>query len=133
VKFNEMDAFFTQNLAAIYKSIQDAGLTTNAQPSGLFFKWDEAQAKTEMAVAVPVTVLQDIKDLTSYHIPKKQGYVINHYGNRSLTKEAHMAMDEYFKDHNIIQDLPIMEEYVTDPLVEKDVKKWLTRIVYWKK
>ena len=40
-------------------------------------------------------------------------------------------MDEYMKDFGLLNNPPIIEEYVTDPSTEKDPAKWLTKIIYY--
>jgi hypothetical protein len=44
-----------------------------------------------------------------------------------------MAMDEYMAERKLQQIPPILEEYLTDPTLEPDTSKWLTRIVYFVK
>lgn len=131
VNFSQMDEFYAQNLAIIYKKIQDAGLTAVGNPCGLYYKWDAANNRTDMAVGVPVTEAKEISELATASIPARSAYVIHYYGDRSKTENAHQAMDEYFKDHNLLSDVPVIEEYASDPLVEKDPNKWLTNIIYY--
>jgi effector-binding domain-containing protein len=44
-------------------------------------------------------------------------------------KAPHMGMDEYMKEKSLTQTL-VLEEYVTDPMTEKDTAKWQTNIYY---
>lgn len=40
-----------------------------------------------------------------------------------------MAMGKYLSEKGLTQQL-VVEEYVTDPVAEKDTSKWLTNIYY---
>lgn len=42
---------------------------------------------------------------------------------------AHYAMDAYMKEKGLMQSV-VVEEYITDPMTEKDPAKWLTKIYY---
>ena len=44
--------------------------------------------------------------------------------------QAHLAMDKYIKANNLPTQTHVIEEYVTDPMHEKDTAKWLTNIYY---
>ena len=39
-------------------------------------------------------------------------------------------MDAYMKANNLPMQTQVIEEYVTDPMHEKDTTKWLTNIYY---
>ena len=84
-----------------------------------------------MAVAVPVLTPVSIKDLSSVSLASQNAVVIDYYGDGSKSGTAHYAMDDYIKDHNYTRTVPVIEEYVTDPLKDKDQKKWLTKIYYY--
>ena len=40
-------------------------------------------------------------------------------------------MNDYLQQKKMTSSLPVIEEYVTDPTVEKDTAKWLTKIIYF--
>jgi hypothetical protein len=42
---------------------------------------------------------------------------------------AHEAIKKHMKEKNM-SEIVTVEEYVTDPMVEKDTAKWLTNIYY---
>lgn len=128
---SEVQKYYTQSLGAIFQKIQDEGLTMKGMPSVLFFKYDQEGGMTDMAAAIPVNEEKQIKDLTSITIPKQAGLVIDYYGEFTNTETAHRAMAAYMKDRNLLNNPPSVEEYVTDPLKEKDPSKWLTKIIYY--
>jgi effector-binding domain-containing protein len=127
----DIQKYFTQSLGAIFQKVQNEGLTMKGMPSGLFFNYDQAKGMTDMAAAIPVNEEKAIKDLTSITLPKQVGLVIDYYGDFANTDKAHRAMEAYMKDRNLLSNPPNVEEYVTDPLQEKDPSKWLTKIIYY--
>ncbi|MCB0645253.1 MAG: SRPBCC family protein [Saprospiraceae bacterium] len=131
VAFADIQKFYTQNLGAIFQKVQDEGLTMKGMPSALYFKYDETQQTTDMATAIPVTKETNVKGLSSLHIDEKDAVVVEYYGSYDDIGKAHTAIDAYMLDRNLLMDPPVIEEYVTDPLKEKDPAKWLTRVVYY--
>jgi hypothetical protein len=57
--------------------------------------------------------------------------VIEYVGGYGGLGKAHEAMEAYFKNNNIEQSYPVIEEYVVGEPMEKDSAKWMTRIVYF--
>ena len=84
-----------------------------------------------MAAAIPVNEEKTIKDLTSITIEDRPAIVVDYYGKYEETGKAHDAIDAYMADHALLMDAPAIEEYLTDPLKEKDPSKWLTKVIYY--
>lgn len=131
VPFADIQKFYTQNLGAIFQKVQDEGLTMKGMPSALYFNYDETHQTTDMAAAIPLTREAEVKDLSSLQIPAKEAIVVDFYGDYNAIGPAHEAIDAYMLDRDLLMDPPVIEEYVTDPLKEKDPSKWLTRVVYY--
>ena len=55
---------------------------------------------------------------------------VDYYGDYPGTEQAHYYIDDWTKKNNITIIGSPWEEYVTDPMAEKDTSKWLTRIYY---
>jgi effector-binding domain-containing protein len=57
---------------------------------------------------------------------------IAYYGayDGSMNMPAHEAIDAYIKEKGLTHYGNVIEEYVTDPMAEKDTTKWLTNIYY---
>lgn len=131
VAFSNIQRFYTRNLGAIFQKIQNEGLMMDGKPSGLFFMYDENKGVTDMAAAIPVTESISMEGLTSYTIPAGPAVSLDFYGDYAQTQNAHEAIDQYMKDRALLYNPPVVEEYVTDPLEEKDPNKWLTQIRYY--
>ncbi len=131
VEMANISQFYAQNLGALFGKAQAAGVEMAGMPSGLFFKWDEGNSKTDMAAAIPLMEAVAIDGATSYSIPAGKALTIDYYGDYSGSANAHYAMDDYMSDRGLMFDAPCVEEYVTDPSTEKDPSKWLTKIYYY--
>lgn len=131
VSFDKIAQYYSQNLAAIYQKLQDEGISSVGAPCALFYSYDEKKQQTEMAVAVPVLAPVSIQDLTSVSLPVQNAAYVDYYGDPAQTANAHYGLDEYLKDRAYSQSVPVIEEYVTDPIKEKEQSKWLTKIYYY--
>lgn len=132
INMDKISAFYGKNLPAIMQAIQKAKLEMAGAPSGLFFSWNDSTKMTVMAAAIPVKgdANTKVKGFETVVVPAGKELQIAYYGSYDKTGEAHLAMDEYMKEKNLGQNIPVMEEYVTDPGMEKDTAKWLTNICY---
>ena len=131
ISFENMQQFYAQNLGGLFALVQSHGLTMQGMPSGLYFKWDEANQMTDMAAAIPITEDADFNDVDAITLPQSRAVVLDYYGDYSGLDQAHMAIDDYMKDYELLHNYPVVEEYLTDPGQESDPSKWLTRIMYF--
>lgn len=132
VAFPEMQTFYAEAFPQVVAATQNTeGLEMTGMPCGLYYSWDEANGKTDMAAGVPVNKMMEMQapiEVVKIEAPK--AFLINYYGGYDNIGAAHMAMDEYLKANNIEAGTPAIEEYVTDPMTEPDATKWLTKIYY---
>jgi len=131
VSKSAMQQFYVQNLGVLFKDAQDADLEMDGMPSGLFYSKIEGVETLEMAAAIPVTEEVNIANASSEYIQPRKAIVVDYFGDYNNTKFAHAAILSYFKDKSLQVDFPVIEEYVTDPTIEKDPNKWLTKITYY--
>lgn len=123
--------FYVQNLAPLFKKIQDAGVAMEGKPSGLFYGFDQINNVVDMAAAIPIMEEVNIADASAVNREAGKAVIVDYYGDFKDTQVAHSAIEEYMRDRNLFVDYPIVEEYVTDPAEEKDPTKWLTKIYYY--
>ena len=128
-----MQQFYVQNLGMLFKDVQEAGVQIDGMPCGLFYSDSLSSKMIDMAAAIPVAEEVNIKGSESQNIKTRTGIVVDYYGDYGNTVKAHKAIKSYAADYNYVIDKPIIEEYVTDPVDEKDPNKWLTRITYYVK
>ncbi len=131
VSVDQIGQFYAQNLAAVYQKLQAEGIIAAGAPCAIFYKFDEVSGNADMAVAVPVLSPIAIKDLTSETFPAQNVVTVDYFGDSAKNQVAHYALNDYINDRKYTENYPVLEEYVTDPLKEKDPAKWLTKIYYY--
>jgi effector-binding domain-containing protein len=131
VDIENIGKVFEANIPELFKVVETEKISMAGSLSGLYFVWDEAGKKTEMAVTVPVTELKkDIKGYEKFEIKPGKALHIVYYGSYEKSEQAHYAMDNYIKEKSLKFIAPVIEEYVVGPSSEKDTSKWLTNIYY---
>jgi len=131
VKMEDVETFFAKSLGPIFQKLQKANVTMEGHPSGLVYKHDMATNELDMAAGIPISQDVNISGSTSETIETQQAVVVDYYGDPAGSTAAHMAIDQYLTDRDLIHSYPVVEEYVTDPSQEPDPSKWLTRIIYF--
>lgn len=131
VEMANVQQFYSRALPALFGKATKAGVELNGMPGGLFYKWDELNKKTDMAASIPVKEPYEIEGTTLQTIPAGKAIQVDYYGDFENSANAHYAIDDYLKDYGLQSNVPIVEEYVTDPTQEKDPNKWLTKITYY--
>lgn len=132
VAFENLNQYYTQNISALYQKALNANIVVSGMPCGLFYTWDESKLKSDMAAALPTLAqLNNIPETNSVSISAKPALKITFTGDKSKSGNAHNAMGDFMKDRNLLMDVPMIEEYVTDPTKESDPEKWVTNIIYY--
>ncbi|MBK8625269.1 MAG: GyrI-like domain-containing protein [Saprospiraceae bacterium] len=131
VAFENVQQYYTQNISGLYQLAIQNKLVVAGMPCGLFYRWDEINQKTDMAAALPLLAELNIAESDAINIPAQTALKIEYKGESNKSAEAHYAMDAYILDHQLRHDLPIIEEYMTDPAKEPDPTKWVTNIYYY--
>lgn len=128
--FDKIQPFFAENYPKLMTDIQKAKVEPLMAPSAIYFKWDEQKGETECAAVMCVPANTDIKGWDKFNSGTGKVLHIEYYGSYQKSMNAHMAMDAYMKKNNLPMQTMVVEEYVTDPMTEKDTTKWLTNIYY---
>ncbi|MEX2379153.1 MAG: GyrI-like domain-containing protein, partial [Vicingaceae bacterium] len=133
ISFSEMQAFFSENLGAIFQLLSENPATEIAGPaSGIYYDWDEANGEAELAAAVPFTITEEV-DFEKYEVVTLGGEALKiaYYGAYEKLNEPHEAIHAYLEEKDLPMSHTVLEEYVTDPGQEPDTAKWLTNIYYF--
>ncbi len=132
LSWDSIQAFYAKNLHLLLEASMKAKLEMAGAPAGLYFKWDEASRSTIMAAAIPVkgNANTKVKGFETLVVPAGKNLHIAYLGGYYGIGNAHMEMDTYMKEKNLLQGIPMIEEYVSDPGSEPDSTKWLTNIYY---
>ena len=130
VRLENVQQFYAQNLGALFMKAQRAMMTMDGMPSGLFFNELSDSKVVDMAAALPVEEERSVEGAQVLVIPEGRAVQVNYYGDYAGISVAHLAIEDYLKDYGLLKNMPVVEEYMTDPGQEEDPAKWLTRVIY---
>lgn len=125
---DKLPSFFSETYGAIYQALGKAGILTNEPPCAIYYSIDQVKMVTDVAAAVPVKDL--VNDLTGFEkvlIPKSKALLVTYFGSYENMATAYEVIDKYVADHKLEKGW-MLEEYFSDPAVEKDPAKWKTNI-----
>lgn len=128
--FDQLSDFFKKNYDAIYQSLEKQGINPTEPPCAFYYSIDEKKKVTDLAAAVPVPATakpSDVYELVT--MPACQTVTTTHHGSYDNMLPAYQQMEEFVKANNLKKGL-VIEEYLTDPLIEKDPAKWTTNIFF---
>jgi effector-binding domain-containing protein len=127
--FDKMSAFFGKTYGAIGVELGKEKVQPIGQPKAIYFSFDEKTMISDVAAVMEVANGTKLAHLEKFETPESKVLLIEYYGAYDKSADAHHAMDNYIKDKGLTQSY-VIEEYVTDPMSEKDTAKWLTNIFY---
>lgn len=131
VKMSEIQQFYTENLGKVYNELMAQKIPKAGQPCGVYFSWDEKGQTSEMLAAIPVSKEVDLGgNFETIALPKGKAVILNFYGNYDQLDRAHNIIDNYLLLKKLEVEMPVIEEYVTDPTTESDPSHWLTKVIY---
>ena len=130
VAFDKLGGFYAENFPKIFNDAVNAKLAHTGPPSSIFFSYDEQKKQTECAAVISIPAPQTLKGWEKFNVPATDvALYIAYYGAYDKSAKAHQAMDDYMKEKGLTHSV-VIEEYITDPMTEKDTAKWLTNIYY---
>lgn len=130
VSFKKLSTFFAETYVAIYKAIKTAEKVSNEPPCAIYYSVDEMKMETDVAAAVPVrNIGNEVAGFEELTIPESKALQLTYYGSYQNMRPAYEALDRYVTDHKLQTQL-MLEEYFSDPTVEKDPNKWKTNIYF---
>ncbi len=115
----------------ISKTMQEQRLTPAGPPISIYYN-DGANGTFDFDAAMiydgkPGKTVDGVKAIT---LPATNVAVVDFYGPYEKTGAAHEAINAWAKTNNKTINGAPWEEYITDPMVEKDPTKWLTKVYY---
>ena len=128
--FDDLSEFFKDSFGAIYGAINQHHIQVSEPPAAIYYSVDEAEKKTELAVAVPVPEhTPGIDGFEIIHVLASKALTITHFGPYDSMSKTYAILSNYMTDHKLQQKW-IIEEYLSDPEVEKDPSNWKTNIYF---
>jgi effector-binding domain-containing protein len=127
---NTIASFFGESFGKAYAAITKAGQKPGI-PSGLVYMWDETTMSADIAAAVECPAnMKPIAGLEKVDLAASKAVYVDFYGKYEKTGLAHEAINKYIQEHKLEPIMPSIEQYITDPMSEKDTAKWLTKVIY---
>jgi effector-binding domain-containing protein len=131
VKMSEVQQFYTENLGKVYSALAGKNITPAGQPCGVYFSWDDATQTADMLAAMPVSEKVDLGgEFVTVALPEGKAVVLSFYGSYENLDRAHNIIDNYILLKKLEVEMPVVEQYVTDPSTESDPNRWLTKVIY---
>lgn len=119
--------YFQESMPKVGAACKDI---MNGIPAALYWTWDMEAGKTETTTAIPVSTDKAPEGYEIYVQPEGTYLQVDYFGDYSNLGQAHEAIDGYMTTNGWEMNGAAMEEYVTDPGVETDPAKWLTKVLY---
>lgn len=129
VGINDVPAYLGKHLPALFADLGKNKIQPLSPPSGLYWNYNEAEAKMDMAAAIKVENGKKMKGYENYNPPASKVLHVVYYGPYDKMQPAHEAIMKHMKEKGQTHVLAI-EEYATDPGLEKDSTKWITNVYY---
>ncbi len=132
VKWADIAAFYAKNLPGSGAAAGAAGVQVAGPPSGVYWEWNEKEQTADMMAGFPVKGDANTKvpGYDTYVIPSSKTLMVAYYGAYDKSEKAHTALNGYIQEKGLTHYGNVIEEYITDPMAEKDTTKWLTNIYY---
>lgn len=116
----------------IMKTMQEQGLKSAGAPFAIYYT-DGANGTFEFEAGMTIAGDKTGKDVDAVKftkLPASKVVVADFYGPYDQTGKAHAAIDTYLKEKGLTATGAPWEEYVSDPMLEKDINKVLTKVYY---
>ena len=131
VSFAAMHDVFQKYMPKIFDYVSSHKMELAGPATGLYFTWDTVKKTTDLAIAVPVKTPGQVSgDFTIISVDASAASYVDHYGTYDDLGAVHNMLQKHLADKDRKAKLPVIEEYVTDPTIEEDPQKVLTRIYY---
>lgn len=128
--FDKLTAFFGEKYDAIYSAVYKLGLQAKEPPCAIYYSVDEVKKETDLAAAVPVSgVLPEMPGFEKVMVPAGKALKITHYGSYDSMAASYDLLGKYMAERGL-KSKWMIEEYLSDPAVEKDPANWKTNIYF---
>lgn len=124
--------FFADRFGRILTLLNQSKMQPAGSPAGIYYTWDMEKKTTDMVAAIPLNSGTAVAGgaFKTFEVPASKALVVDYYGNYNNFAAAHEAIGAYINANGLVEKPPVIEEYITDPMSEKDTAKWLTKIIY---
>jgi effector-binding domain-containing protein len=128
--FEKLPHFFREAYGQLFQALQTQSLGPVEPPYAIYYQVDGA--RNEIDVAAAVTIREKMKELRRFQkvtIPASRALQVSYTGPYDDMRTAYEALEQYVREHQL-EILLMMEQYFSDPGIEKDPSKWRTEIFF---
>jgi len=118
-----------QNFLILHKELERVGAEQDGPPGQLNYNNDTSNFKFECVVLIREMPKIQPRNCNVVILEASKMVIYNYYGPYGGLFNAYREIGEYCRKNNLVQTGPQREFYVSDPGVEKDPSKRLTRIM----
>jgi effector-binding domain-containing protein len=130
LKFRKLSSFLMKTFVAIYTSLYKKNIASKDPAFAIYYTIDFENRETDVAAAVPVEDGSEIpEEFERIFFPTSRAITTTYFGPYEDTLPAYAALDRYLQKEGLQKAL-VIEEYITDPRLEKDRSKWQTNLYY---
>jgi effector-binding domain-containing protein len=131
IRWVDITPFYQQHLPIILDEANTTGVKPGV-PTGLIYEWNEKTQQTDIAAAIPVPEGTKIRNpiIGIVDLSASKAVFVDHYGPYDKLRDAYAGLENYLTANKLTRKFPIIEQYITDPGIEKDTSKWLTKIIF---
>lgn len=130
LSFDKLSDFLKDNYAGMYSSLSPAGIGSKEMPCAIYYSVDEIKKETDCAAAIPVlSNMPQIPGFEKFIFPASRLVTTTHIGPYETMATTYAALEGYIDAKHHKRGL-IIEEYCSDPEIEKDPTNWKTNIYF---
>ncbi|MBC7426531.1 MAG: GyrI-like domain-containing protein [Bacteroidia bacterium] len=132
IKIKDISAFMAKNFPLVGKAVGDNKLEMSGPPTAIYYSWDDKdKMETDVAVVMPVKKAKDLGNgIKAIKMDNSKALLVNYNGAYDKMMQAHTDINSYMTQNSMEMNGPAIEQYITDPMTEKDTAKWETKIIY---
>ena len=125
----QMASFFSESYAKLFHEIGPGGATVVGPPYGRFRGMPSEPVDVEAGIPVAEAATRH-GDILAGTLPAVEAVEAIHVGSYDTLETTYGEVVQWMTDHNLVPARESWEFYLTDPNVEPDTSKWLTKIVW---
>jgi effector-binding domain-containing protein len=129
ITMDKVGAFFGENLNKVMTEMKKNKIEPISPASGLYYDFKNEDMSADVVACFAAPKGAKVKGLENYEFPAGKAVMLEYHGDYKNMMPAHDAIKNYMKEKNL-SAVTTLEEYVTDPMTEKDSTKWVTNIYY---
>jgi hypothetical protein len=126
---DKVGTFFGMNLGAIMDDMKKNKIELDGPPTGLYWNFNNADMSAEAVACFNAAKGSKVKGWENYEFPAGKALQVVYFGDYMKVGPAHEAIQKYMTEKGLTHSA-FIEEYITDPMTEKDTTKWQTNIIY---